>query len=247
MDVDCRKVSNEFLLERYGELLDIPLVKEYLCLTLKATMVKFRDRIAMYMNLKNKYRELAYGEMQVCEGEAQIRHHVYRFNLIRISGQKWRVTKIEPDLPEEITLEDILPEALIDKIVLSKIDSQEMQRIDAQFNVSGRKRSFKVQYTKYSEESIMGVVRFDDDGKEADNGLSIEDTPEDENKKYIREMGFTMVPTDWYYKDRGDEENFDDLFCAMLRSSEIKEIVFNFFFNRIKPTMENRWAASISG
>jgi hypothetical protein len=54
MDVDCSEVSKAFLLERYGELLDIPLVKEYLCLTLKATMVKFRDRIAMYMNLKKK-------------------------------------------------------------------------------------------------------------------------------------------------------------------------------------------------
>ena len=225
--------SKEFLQKKFDEFLDIPACRDYLDLIARDMQKTFQSHLKMHKNLKQSFRELAYGEMEVYEEESSAKNSTFRFDLRqRLSGH-WILEDIEPALPPEITQQELISNALVLTLAKFPINPDSIETVDGYFDTSGGKRRYHVQFTRYELDYIMGAIRV---GLEAQESEVEAEEPESETQ--TEESNVLRLPvTDRKneFKRRCDQENYDKMIACMMGSDEIKEAMFNYFFNFIQP------------
>lgn len=225
--------SKEFLMKKFDELLNIPSCRDYLELCSREVESKFQLHIKMYKRLKQSFKELAYGEMEVCEEHDSRRHSTYRFDLRLCTSGHWMVDQIEPELPENIEQQEILSRDLILTLAKFPTNPERIETVDGYFDTSEGKRRFHVQFTRYEFDFIMGAIRV---GLPTQDAVSVEIKSERElSQSEQKVLEFPLVEWHNEYKRRCDQENYDKLIVSMMGSDKIKEAIFNYFFNCINP------------
>lgn len=123
-------------------------------------------------------------------------------------------------------LAGILPPPLISCMALCEADPEKMETIHDYFDTPGGRRLFEVRFSRYTHDHILGNVRI---GESAKGKSSRSEGQILESKESLM-----IAEADWSNGDQYNEDHFDDLFYCMRAFPEVKQRVFEDFYNRIK-------------
>lgn len=210
-------------IEEFCELLNIPEFERIIYHKIEELKHVLSEKINLYRNLKNSFKKTAYGHLQIYENIAPKKNQTYRFELDRLQNNKWILAKIEPYPQEDHDLDDIIPKSIIDHICSYETSPEKIYRYSGTGHAASTGKAFEVEFTKYSDYHIFGAIRED----------------EVQEKAETEAAGMKIIEADWDYEEKGDEENFKELFHYMQKYPEIKKRIFGDFFHKAKPKVDN--------
>jgi transposase-like protein len=216
-------MKNRIDIEEFCELLNIPEFERIIYHKIEELKHVLAEQINIYRNLKNSFKKTAYGHMQIYENKAPKGNQTYRFELDRLQNNKWLLSKIEPYPPEDFDIDDIVPQAIIEHISGYETSPEKIYRYQGAGKARATGRAYVVEFTKYSDHHILGAIRE-------------EEMPE---KDVSEETGMKIIEAEWNYEEKGDEENFRELFHYMQKYPEIKKRIFGDFFHKAKPKVDS--------
>jgi len=221
-------------LDELSELINIPEFERIIYHKIEELKFVLADKINMYRNLKHNFKKTAYGHMHLFENETPKETPVFRFELHEIEDSGWHLSKIEPNPPEGVEIEDIIPRRIIKHIIGYETNHEKIYRYVGKGDTVGDSMSqtngndsgdaFTVEFSKFSENHILGTIRRA--GPQEAKGSAVKD--------------LKIIKADWHYEKNGDEENFRELFHYMQKYPEIKNQIFSEFFHRTKPRIDNQ-------
>jgi hypothetical protein len=216
-------MKNRIDMEEFSEFLNIPEFERIIYHKIEELKHVLADKIRIYKHLKNNFKKTAYGHLQIFENQETERKQTYRFELDFLQNNKWMITKIEPDLPEQCDINEIMPQAIIDHIVTYDTDPDQIFKYTGPGKTQVGMKNYEVEFTRYSDYHILGTIR--------EGAIHRETSAE--------EMDMKIIKADWNYEQKGDEENFRELFHYMQKYPEIKKRIFGDFFHKAKPKVDN--------
>jgi hypothetical protein len=224
-----RKLNRQEMLEILEELLHIPDCNKFIMLTIHEMFDKFGELITHYRKLRSDFRKDAYPDIRIYEDGTLREFPVYHFKLNRRSKNRWSVNNIEPQLPEGTELAGILPPPLISRMALCDIDPEKMETIHDYFDTPGGRRLFDVRFSRYTHDHMLGNVRISESA-EGKSSRSEDQIPGSKESS-------TVVKADRNDGEEYNEDHFDDLFYCMRAFPEVKQRIFEDFYNRIRPRL----------
>ncbi len=212
-------------MEELAELINIPEFERIVYHKIEELKFVLADKINMYRNLKHNFKKTAYGHMHIFENELPRDIPVFRFELHEIEDSGWHLSKIEPNPPEGLDLEDILPRRIIEHIIGYETNHEKIYRYVGKGETgSDAVDAHTVEFSKFSDNHILGTIRRAD--------------PQETKGSAVKDL--KIIKADWHYEKNGDEENFRELFHYMQKYPEIKNQIFSEFFHRTKPRIDNQ-------
>jgi hypothetical protein len=152
-------MQNQLDLEELIELLNIPEFERIIYHKVEELKCVMGDKIQFYKNLKNNFRKAAYGNLNLYENRHPKKTPTYRFELNRTARGRWIPTVIEPPPPFQTNVEAILPLSAINFMIRFKTDPETIRRHIGSFQCPAGKKSFHLEFSKYSDDHILGAIR----------------------------------------------------------------------------------------
>jgi hypothetical protein len=214
------------------ELLNIPDFERIIYHKVEELKYAFQEEISLYKNLKDHFKKTDNGNLLLYENLSPQRKLTYRFELHKTDNDEWTPVKIDPN-PPHTPIYDIIPQSIIDHISNFKTDPLRIYKYQSEITESENNHSFQVEFTKLSDEHIVGTIRESDPNEE--------NAPKDNKKKETN----VIYINDSFRKER-DEDNYKELFYYMQKYPEIKDYIFAEFFIKLKPEFDNKSAVKIT-
>ncbi len=218
-------------IEEFIELLNIPEFERIVYHKVEELKCVMSDRIAYYLNLKNNFKKTAYGNLQVFENEDYTGRRTYRFELSKSEDGRWLPTVVEPDLPAGCNVYDVIPPAVIKFVACFKTESNRIRKHKGSFQTTAGKRSFEIEFTKYSDIHILGTIT---ESTEEFAGIGLKDRQ-------------NVVKLDFPSQKSSNRNNFEELIQYMQSRPKIGEQMLNYFNYIIKPVEDGGKAEADSG
>jgi hypothetical protein len=217
--------SKENLLRQFDELLDLPSARDYLYYTLKESQFINQFPLQTLRNLKSKYREVAYGQMEVYENERPT-SPAYRFDLHTEDLSKWKIAHIEPEPPQTVQIDEIIPPGLLQNINSYQTDPEQMYQLRETFDTPSGKKTFDIMFTRYVIDYVVGSIR--EISEEELNAPELEPTPKKEAVIHISKE----------YTQKAIEYRYTDLLHYMEKYPDFREHIFSELYLRWKPLLD---------
>ncbi len=158
------------------------------------------------------------------------------FASLRLSHRRekdqWVLIGLDPQPPEGVDIDEIMPPELIRRIGFADVQPETMQFFKKYCKTPSGSKLFQVQFTRQSDEHALGTLR---SGKAP---LLTEDPKKDEPPQAGIEGNLKVINCDWNHEEHTDEENLKQLFYTLQSRPDIKKALLEEFFNRIKPWVD---------
>lgn len=226
--MDRERKRNELL-----ELMNIPEIEKAVFLYISRIKKECAEQIEVYRNLKRGFRSTAYGDLQLYINDGKKKIKTYHFELHREENNKWALTGLEPQPPDGVGIDEIIPPDMINRVGYANTEFDQMNNFKGFFKTPSGLKYFRVQFVKHSVEHALGNIRI---GKAPRQPIE----PKKEEHQFPgSEENFKVIGCDWNYEEHTDEENLKQLFYTVQSRPEIKKVLLEEFFNRIKPWMDH--------
>ena len=215
-------------IERMIELMNIPACERLLTLEMERLEREMADDIDLYRNLKHDFRHKTRDCLRVADRGPRQEGEVYRIEVHREGGDDWRVTEVEPPPAEGVSVERLAPEELIRLMSSFRTDPFRVRRHRWSFHTGDGVRSFKVEFTNFSDRHIIGSIQE-------------LDLAEPELRREWDRGGIAVIDAaDPGCRGKGDEYRYNELIYYMEKYPQVKEHVFSDFYFRVKPKLDKR-------
>lgn len=223
-------MENHLDLEELLELLNIPEFERIIYHKVEELKCVMDDKIQLYRNLKNNFRKTAFGNLQIFENRNPQRLPTYRFELNRTARGRWIPTLIEPPPPFKSNVETILPPEAIKFMIRFRTDPETIRRHIGNFQTPGGKRSFHLEFSKYSDDHVLGTIR--------PNQPDVQDgEAKAEEKKKVVKVNFHHKEKE--IKMQSDSQSdYLELIRYMQACPQIGEEILNYFNSIQKPMLD---------
>jgi hypothetical protein len=155
------------ILHELEELLDIPQFERIIFHKVEELKSYFEDEIDYYMDLRESFRKKAYGKMRVLGSAAEIEEDnreetnrdTYFFELRKGKDCRWSASNIEPPAPPGYSIDDIIPDEIVQHIVSLNPSPRKIETIT---NLSPQKAEgikYNLEFIKYSNFHILGSLQ----------------------------------------------------------------------------------------
>ena len=226
--------SKEYLMRQFDEILDLPSARDYLFYTLKESQFINQLPLQALRNLKRKYRAIAYGQMEVYENERPT-SPAYRFDLHTEDLSKWKISLIEPEPPQTVQIDEIIPPGLLQDINSYKVDPERMYRLRETFDTPTGKKTFDIRFTRYVIDYVVGSIR--EISEEELNAPELEPTQKKE----------AVIQISKDYTGKALEYRYTDLLHYMEKYPNFREHIIAEFYLRWKPLLDKDLVDFTSG
>lgn len=216
----------ESKVERLVELMKIPVCEKALMLEMERLERMVESDIHVYRSLKRDFRLKARDGLRVAPAEAGGGAEVYRFELHREGSDLWRLVECEPPLPDGVSPESVAPAEVVRLMASFRTNAEKVRRRTWSFRFPEGVRTFKVEFTNFSDRHIIGTIcRLDGDG-------------ERESRPWRRGEITVIDAEDSPASGKGDEFRYNELIYYMEKYPRLKEHVFSDFYFRLKPKLD---------
>ncbi len=221
-------MEEQKLLDDITEFLIIPQFERILYHKVQEMKIFLKDEIAFYRNLRKKFRDEAYGKMEVynsAEQESVKKERSYLFQLDLEEDNKWALSNIEPSLPPGCNRDQLLPRAIIQYITSFRTAPAKIEEFN-DFSLSSLKgRRFDFKFAKYSDSHILGTisnVNFESIHKASEPG---------ENN---------LVDINEHFEKETTERKYREMTDYMKTHSEFEEHMLAEFYMKWKPLIDKK-------
>lgn len=208
-------------IDELAELLNIPEFERIIYHKVEELKYVMADRIQFYRNLKKNFKKTAYGHMQIYESHKPVQHQTYRFEVNRMENGNWIPIVVEPALPLDSDLDEILPPSVIKYISSFEKNPETIHHHQGSFRTLSGSQNFQLEFTRYSDDHILGTIRKREqaEGKKPDH----------------RDTKLSVVKLDFPDSQRRSEHSYAVLFRYMQVYPEIGDQLLSYFNYILKP------------
>jgi hypothetical protein len=233
-------MSKKGILGELEELLNIPQFERIIFHKIEELKLYLKDEIEHYRKLKDYFKKLAYGDMEVLSSEKDEKEKslgrngsidsdkhepTYHFELSQEKDNHWNVTSLEPSPPPGYDIYDVIPEEVIEYIVSLDTMSGKIKTITdlALPSVGGIR--FDLHFTKYSLHHVLGTIK----------------THQIEETSNLKGSGDGVMENIYNYtKKEPEESDYKELLYYMHKYPPLRMYFFTEFHMRMKPLINGK-------
>jgi hypothetical protein len=162
-------MMKEEILRDLEELLNFPQIERILYHKIEELKFYLEDEIAHYKKLRGYFKKKTYKELKIFDiGDENLEDDTsstFLFELTKKKNGSWYVDKVEPTLPVGYDFNDIIPEEIVGYITGYDATRGKIESI-ADLLLPGIKGiRFDVEFAKYSDYHIIGIIRAEETEK----------------------------------------------------------------------------------
>ena len=214
-------------LDQLNELLNIPQIERIIHHKIEELKLNLSDEIEHYRRVKQKFLKSAYGEMTLCDREADenLNVPVYHFELNANDSNEWKVTALEPAPPPGFSFYDIMPEEVVSYVSHFEIAPGKVETIQGLCLPELEGLSFNLMFTKYSKQFILGTIQ------------TIREASDQQNNR--NETKKTEEFYDYGYLSFDNEMNLKEMVYFLQKYPDLKAYFLTQFQMKMKPLIQN--------
>ncbi len=213
-------------IERIIELMNVPECEKILTCEMERLERIMQKDIHLYRELKDGFRRKARRCLRVSGPGPGGGPDIYRFEVHREKGNSWRVTVLEPALPQGMRVDELIPPDLMRLMTSFRTDPGKVRHYTWSFQGPVGPRTFRLEFTNYSDRHVIGAI------------WELDRTLERAQEDWERGGIVVIDASDPGCRGKGDEYCYNELIYYMEKYPEVKAHVFNDFFYRIKPKLD---------
>jgi hypothetical protein len=215
-------MKKQLILDQLNELLNIPQLERIIFHKMEELKLYFKDEIKRYRDLKEYFKKIAYGNMEILEEnkEMEKKNQTYHFELHCPIDGPWQATSIEPSPPSGYEIYDIIPEKIVEYLGSFITTSGEIEKLEKFSLPTLKEKAFDLIFTKYSEWHVLGTIR--------SCKIQTGDSTNDEKKDHMTEIYN-------YNKLDSDKGDYKELFYYMQKYPALRRYFFTELNMKVKP------------
>jgi hypothetical protein len=229
------------------ELMNIPEIEAAVFHHLNLIKNEAKDEINLYRNLRNGFMATVFEGMYVYTGEQQQEEFpVYYFEAQRKAPNNWVLTDINPQPPDEVDIDEIIPRDIINLIGAQNIEFNSIKSLKNEVETPSGYKSFFTRFARHSDYLVVGSIRRIKTWREQGGKKKSDSASEDQAAPQGRSRVVKNAVVE--FKDRDDLGTVKTLFYYIQKYPEVKYQLCEDFYNRIKPRIDRKMSTqAISG
>lgn len=234
MEREREQKINELL-----ELINIPEIEAAVFHHLNLIKREVEEEINLYRNLKSGFKLTVYGDLYIYTGQKREGFPVYYFELRRKARNHWVLADINPQPPDNVDIDEIVPQEIIDQLGAENIEPDRIKYLQNEVETTSGYKSYALRFAKYSDSLVLGNIRqIKTWRKQGRKKKAIQ--PSEDQSGHQSDSDSRIVKSASDFRDHDDLETIETLFYYIQKYPEVKKQMCEDFYTRIKPYIDRK-------